>query len=198
MSEKESGMIQAYRDSVCILSYDLALLALMAERVGCGKLTNAEYAMEILAKVKGDTAGFLDARAAIGLGTGKDALAAFTEDHFFDGFSVQKGRFSGDRQNAGRVCGEWIHEMHLAPSEEEAARFEYGMYMLMLSGSAQMVFCQLASGRQKVHKSTIFEWLGAIYRRVWEKVSSIFRNINNKQVSGHITEQKFRERKRIA
>lgn len=151
MNHNETGRIREYRDSVCILSYDLALLALMAERVERGELTTAEVAETIVTEIETDKRHFLRARAALGLDAGREALAAFTEDHFFDGFSVQESRFEGDRQKAGKICEEWVREMTVPPSEEQATRYEYGTFILMLSGSAQMVFCRLAAGQETRH-----------------------------------------------
>ena len=93
MDQNKSNKIQTYRDSVFILSYDLALLSLMAERAEQNKLTDVKYTESALAKVKTDRRRFVDARAALGLDTGQEALAAFTENHLFDGFSLQGGRF---------------------------------------------------------------------------------------------------------
>lgn len=152
MDGNDYGKIQAYRDSVCILSYDLALLALMARRVEQGRMTDAKFAGAVLAEIEADRGRFLNARRMLGLDAGQDALAAFTEDHHFDGFSIRGGRFEGDRQSAGRVCREWIKDMPAFPSEEEATRYEYGTYMLMLSGSAQMVFAKTAADRGKRSK----------------------------------------------
>lgn len=196
MNGNESGGIRAYRDSVCLLSYDLALLALMAGRAERGELTDAGYAEAVLAEVETDRSRFLNARAALGLDAGQEALAAFTEDHLFDGFSVQGSRFEGDRRSAGRVCGEWIRDMPTVPSEEEAVRYEYGVYVLMLSGSAQMVFCRTADSRGKGH-----EFLKQLYGacgRVWKKALSVFRKRNGRLVSGSWNGRESGERKRIA
>ncbi len=180
MDQNKSNKIQTYRDSVFILSYDLALLSLMAERAEQNKLTDVKYTESALAKVKTDRRRFVDARAALGLDTGQEALAAFTENHLFDGFSLQGGRFEGDRKSAGKVCGEWIGDMAVSPTEEEATRFEYGCYILMLSGGAQMVFSQTAVGQEVCKRP------GWLYGLVVKQLSILKSWIRNrKSVSRH-------------
>lgn len=183
MSENINSKIQAYRDSVCLLSYDLSLLALMAERVKRKELTDVKYTKAALAEVETDRRRFLDARAALGLDAGQEALAAFTEDHLFDGFSIRGSRFEGDRKSAGRVCGEWIGDMTEPPTEEKATRFEYGCYILMLSGSAQMVFPQTVAGRERVRRS--HEWLYSACRRLVTR----HRNVREKKERGSFNEK---------
>jgi len=196
MNGNESNKIQIYRDSVCILSYDLALLALMAKRVEQNELTDAKYAEAVLAEIESDKNRFLDAREALGLDAGQDALAAFTEDHFFDGFSVQGSKFEGDRQSADRVCREWIKDMPTSPSEEEATRYEYGTYILMLSGSAQMVFPKMAADRGK--RSKFSERVSGVCRLVWNKVLPVLQGKNGRLALGFRNAREAGGRKRAA
>jgi len=156
-----------------MLSYDLALIALMAERAERSELTDVKYAEAALAKVETDRRRFLDARAALGLDAGQGALAAFTENHLFDGFSVQESRFEGDRESAGRVCGGWVKDMDAPPTEEEATRFEYGTYILMLSGSAQMVFSQTVASQDKICKRP--GWLRGVCRLIRVRCLSVLK-----------------------
>lgn len=196
MSGKDYEKIREYRDSVCILSYDLALLALMAKRAEQNRLTDADYAEVVLGEIEEDRSRFLSARKALGLDVGQDALAAFTEDHYFDGFSIQGSRFEGDRQSADRVCREWIKDMLTFPSEEEATRYEYGTYILMLSGSAQMVFSKIAADRGEKRMS--FERLFNACRLLRDKFVFYLRKRNGRPVFGIKDERETGERKKAA
>lgn len=196
MSGKDYEKIREYRDSVCILSYDLALLALMAKRAEQSKLTDANYAEVVLGEIEEDRSRFLSARKALGLDVGQDALAAFTEDHYFDGFSIQGSRFEGDQQSADRVCREWIKDMTTFPSEEEAIRYEYGTYILMLSGSAQMVFSKIAADRGE--KRMFPERLFNACRLLRDKFMFYLRKRNRRLVFGFKDERETGERKKAA
>ena len=196
MSGKDYKKIRKYRDSVCILSYDLALLALMAKRAEQSRLTDANYAEAVLGEIEKDRSRFLSARKALGLDGGQGALAAFTEDHYFDGFSIQRSRFEGDRQSADRVCREWIKEMLTFPSEEEATRYEYGTYILMLSGSAQMVFSKIAANRGE--KRMFPERLFNACRLLRDKIMFYLRKRNGRLVFEFKDERKTGERKKAA
>lgn len=196
MSGKDYEKIREYRDSVCILSYDLALLTLMAKRAEQSKLTDANYAEVVLGEIEEDRSRFLSARKALGLDVGQDALAAFTEDHYFDGFSIQGSRFEGDRQSADRVCREWIKDMTTFPSEEEAIRYEYGTYILMLSGSAQMVFSKIAADRGE--KRMFPERLFNACRLLRDKFMFYLRKRNRRLVFGFKDERETGERKKAA
>lgn len=196
MSENEGNKIQEYRDSVCILSYDLALLALMAKRAEQSELTDVIYAEAALAEIKSDKKRFLAAREMLGLDAGQNALAPFREDHLFDGFSVKGSNFEGDRHSADRICREWIKDMPASPSEEEATRYEYGVYILMLSGAAQMVFLKIAAGREERCKFS--ECLFAVCRLIRGKVADALHKKNGLLVLGFKEKRKTEERKKAA
>lgn len=136
--------IKRYRNATLVLAYDLALLSLMADRVRKGRLTGVSYAERTLDRLKGDIPEFLLARKGLGLDGSVEALKPFREDALFDGFSLTGGRFTGSTSEAERVCGAWVGRFSEMPSEDEAARFEFGALALMLSGSAQDLFSKRA------------------------------------------------------
>lgn len=139
-----------------MLAYDLAILSLMADRVRRGRLTGAWFAKATLSRLASDLSEFLEARRAAGLDGSKEALKTYCESMLFDGFSLSDGRFLGSPEAAERVCGPWIRAFSERPTEDEAARFEVGALILMLSGCAQEIFARRAA---RITGETYEEWL---------------------------------------
>ncbi|MBR1741854.1 MAG: hypothetical protein IJ733_08280 [Lachnospiraceae bacterium] len=129
--------LERYKNVVCVFSYELAMLSMAAEHAQKGYLTDAGIVVSAMQNADRMRTAYLEARKGVGLSE-KGAFVAFTEDHFFTDFRLRNGRLEGCLASVERIAGKW-NIRHL-PTQEEAIRYEVGVYCLMHAGGAQAVF----------------------------------------------------------
>lgn len=132
--------LEHYKNIVCAISYELALISLVASHAEKGKLTDAAVVVDGLKNADRLRETYLEARKSIGL-SDRGAYVAFTDDHFFQDFKLRGGRMEGCLESVEHIAGKW-NLKHL-PTEDEATRYEVGVYCLMYAGAAQSVFVAL-------------------------------------------------------
>ncbi len=132
--------LEYYKDIVCALSYELAMMSLAAENARKGHLTDSSIVEKGLKNAERMREAYLEARKGIGLSE-KGAFVAFKEDQFFQDFKLRGGILEGDQTCVEGVAGKW--NIKKLPTEDEAIRYEVGVYCLMYAGAAQSVFVAL-------------------------------------------------------
>jgi len=131
-----------YRAAVCTLSYYLALISLIGERVENGELTDKAALDDALHWASLYKEKFFSARRELGLCADEKAMVAFEEDFLFNGFGIVGGKFSGDMAIVDQIASKWdVGEK--VPTEDAAVRYEVSVFCTMLSGGSQMVFSTL-------------------------------------------------------
>lgn len=141
--------ISQYQKAVCTFAYYLALISLIGERVENGSLTDKAALTDALEWAGKYKLKFLASRKALGLSSDeKSALVAFKEDFFFNGFRIIGGKFEGDRDCVDAIAGKWDLGKAI-PTEDEAIRYEVGVFCLMLAGGSQAVFTALKEDEEE-------------------------------------------------
>lgn len=141
--------ISQYQSAVCTFAYYLALISLIGERVESGSLTDKTALTDALEWAEKYKLKFLASRKALGLSVDeKSAMVAFEEDFFFNGFRIIGGRFEGDKGCVDAIAGKWDLGKSI-PTEDEAVRYEVGVFCLMLAGGSQAVFTALKEDEEE-------------------------------------------------